>query len=82
MHPIVMTMEMGMTRNLGNVDRGLRTALGLVLIAATVFGYVGAWGWIGVVPLVTAFFGSCPAYLPFGFSTAGTARRDRRAGLW
>jgi hypothetical protein len=58
-----------MTRNLGDVDRGLRAALGLALIAATIFGAVGAWGWIGVVPLVTAFFGSCPAYLPFGFST-------------
>jgi hypothetical protein len=77
MHTLVMTMELGMTRNMGNVDRGLRTALGLALIAATVFGYVGAWGWIGVVPLATAFFGTCPAYLPFGFSTCATPAADK-----
>jgi uncharacterized membrane protein YfcA len=58
-----------MQTNLGNLDRGTRVALGLALIAATIFGYIGVWGFIGVVPLVTAFFGFCPAYLPFGLST-------------
>jgi Protein of unknown function (DUF2892) len=58
-----------MQTNLGNLDRGIRVSLGLVMIAATLFGYIGVWGWLGVVPLVTAFFGFCPAYLPFGFST-------------
>jgi Protein of unknown function (DUF2892) len=58
-----------MQTNLGNWDRSIRVAVGLALIAATLFGYIGLWGWIGVVPLVTAFFGFCPAYLPFGIST-------------
>jgi fatty acid desaturase len=71
------TQEMGMTRNMGNVDRSLRAALGLALIAATVFGFIGAWGWLGVVPLVTAFFGSCPAYVPFGFSTCAVTPGDK-----
>jgi hypothetical protein len=29
------------------------------------------WAWIGVVPLLTAVIGWCPAYVPFGFSTRG-----------
>ena len=29
-------------------------------------GVIGAWGWIGVVPLATGIFRVCPAYLPFG----------------
>jgi Protein of unknown function (DUF2892) len=74
---IVTTTELGMTRNMGNVDRGLRAAVGLGLIAATVFGWVGAWGWIGLVPLATAFFGTCPAYLPFGWSTCATTPGDK-----
>jgi hypothetical protein len=58
-----------MLRNLGNLDRGLRAALGLLMIAAAVFGVIGTWGWLGLVPLTTAFFGVCPAYLPFGLSS-------------
>jgi hypothetical protein len=30
-----------------------------------------AWAWIGVVPLLTAAVGWCPAYVPFGISTCG-----------
>lgn len=58
-----------MTSNVGGVDRGLRIVLGLALIAATLTGAIGAWGWIGVVPLATGVFRFCPAYLPFGAST-------------
>lgn len=68
-----------MLRNVGNVDRGLRAALGLALIAATVFGWIGPWGWLGVVPLTTAFFGICPAYLPFGFSTCASPAEKGKA---
>ena len=38
-----------MLQNVGTVDRVIRIALGLGLIAATVLGYIGPWGWIGVV---------------------------------
>jgi hypothetical protein len=55
--------------NVGTIDRALRILLGLGLIAATVSGAIGAWGWIGVVPLATGAFRFCPAYLPFGLST-------------
>ena len=58
-----------MTSNVGGIDRGLRIAAGLGLIAATLAGAIGPWGWIGVVLLATGVFRFCPAYLPFGAST-------------
>ena len=42
-----------MKPKVGTTDRLLRIALGLALIAASLLGYVGVWGWIGMVPLAT-----------------------------
>ena len=53
----------------GGIDRMLRIVLGLVLIALTLTGTIGVWGWIGVVPLATAAFGFCPLYTLLGFSS-------------
>ena len=58
-----------MTANVGTVDRAIRIALGLALIAATLTGWIGAWGWLGVIPIATGVFRFCPAYLPFGLSS-------------
>ena len=58
-----------MNPNVGMIDRILRIALGLGLIAASVLGYVGPWGWIGLLPLATGIFRFCPAYWPLGLST-------------
>jgi len=60
--------------NMGGIDRILRVVLGLVLIALTLTGTIGAWGWIGVVPLATAAFGFCPLYTVLGFSTCTTKK--------
>jgi hypothetical protein len=61
-----------MKRNMGGIDRGLRMAVGVTLMALAATGTIGAWGWIGVLPLVTGLIGWCPAYLPFGWSTCRT----------
>ncbi|MDP3822291.1 MAG: DUF2892 domain-containing protein [Burkholderiales bacterium] len=58
-----------MTANVGTVDRAIRIALGLALIAATLMGWIGVWGWLGVIPIATGVFQFCPAYLPFGLSS-------------
>jgi hypothetical protein len=58
-----------MKPNVGTVDRALRIGGGAALIAATLMGLIGPWGWIGVVPIATGLFRVCPAYLPFGLST-------------
>jgi len=55
--------------NIGTTDRLLRIVLGIALIALTLTGTVGAWGWIGVVPLLTAAISSCPLYTILGMST-------------
>jgi hypothetical protein len=58
-----------MKTNVGNIDRILRIVIGLALIALTLTGTIGLWGWIGVVPLATAALGFCPLYTILGLST-------------
>jgi O-antigen ligase len=62
-----------MTRNMGSMDRGIRVAVGALLVVLAATGTVGVWGWIGVVPLVTAAIGWCPAYTLLGIRTCPTA---------
>ena len=56
---------------MGRSDRLARFALGALLIALTLAGTIGAWGWIGVVPIVTAAFNFCPLYTLLGVNTCG-----------
>jgi len=51
------------------VERGVRVVIGLALIGLAVAGKVGAWGYVGIVPVVTGLLGSCPLYTVLGFST-------------
>ncbi len=55
--------------NVGGIDRILRIVVGLALIGMALTGMIGVWGWIGVVPLLTAALGTCPLYSVLGFST-------------
>jgi Protein of unknown function (DUF2892) len=64
-----------MTRNVGGIDRIFRIVLGLGLIALVFVGPKTALGWIGIIPLVTALTGNCPAYSLFGFSTCPKSSR-------
>jgi hypothetical protein len=61
-----------MNKNEGGLDRGLRILAGLALIGAAVTGTVGAWGYVGVVPLVTGLMGWCPLYTLLGVNTCPT----------
>lgn len=58
--------------NMGKTDRIIRAVVGLALIALGVI-FNSWWGAIGLIPLVTAAIGWCPAYFPFGISTRGRA---------
>lgn len=55
--------------NVGGFDRIARIVVGLVLIVLALTGTIGAWGWIGLVPLATGSLGNCPLYNVLGFST-------------
>lgn len=60
-----------MPTNVGSIDRVLRIIIGLALISMVFIGPQTPWGWIGIVPLLTAFIGYCPAYSLFGMNTCG-----------
>ncbi|HZV56819.1 MAG TPA: DUF2892 domain-containing protein [Sphingobium sp.] len=58
-----------MTANIGTIDRILRIAVGLILIALVFVGPRTPWGWIGIVPLATGFIRFCPLYRLIGLDT-------------
>ena len=58
-----------MKSNVGGIDRILRITVGLVLIALTLTGTIGLWGWLGLVPLATGALGFCPVYPLLGMNT-------------
>lgn len=60
-----------MQANVGTIDRVLRILVGVLLIALTLTGTIGLWGWIGVVPLATGAFRFCPLYPLLGINTCG-----------
>ena len=58
-----------MNKNIGSVDRLIRIIIGIVLIALTINGNIGAWGWICIIPIATALINFCPLYRILGFSS-------------
>jgi len=58
-----------MTRNEGNVDRAVRVIAGLAILSLAFIGPKSAWGYIGLLPIVTGLLGHCPAYTLFGINT-------------
>ena len=55
--------------NVGGIDRIARIAGGLVLLGLAATGTVGAWGYIGIVPLATGLLSTCPLYSVLGIKT-------------
>lgn len=60
-----------MKHNVGSIDRAIRVIAGLGLISLVFIGPQTVWGWIGVVPLVTALIGWCPPYALLGINSCG-----------
>lgn len=63
-----------MSVNVGTVDRAARIIVGIALIAAAATHTVGAWGYIGILPLLTGLLRVCPAYSVLGLNTCGTKK--------
>jgi hypothetical protein len=61
--------------NVGSLDRALRIGAGVVLIGLAATGVVGAWGYIGVIPLATGLFRFCPLYSVLGLNSCPAGRR-------
>lgn len=62
-----------MLKNVGSIDKVLRYVIGVVIIGLG-FYFSSWWGAIGIIPIGTAFMGTCPAYMPFGLSTCKTGK--------
>lgn len=60
---------MKLTRNLGQIDRAARFAVGGLLIILALTGTIGIWGWLGAIFVATAFVNFCPIYRVFGLKT-------------
>jgi hypothetical protein len=64
-----------MKTNEGTLDRVLRVGAGLILIGLAATNVVGAWGYIGIVPLITGAVGMCPLYSLLRINTCPANRR-------
>lgn len=58
-------------KNEGKIDRTLRVIVGAALLALVFIGPQTAWGWVGIVPLLTGLVGTCPVYSLLGINTCG-----------
>ncbi len=65
-----------MKKNVGTVDKTIRVILGIIILALGIWKS-SWWGLIGLIPIVTALIGFCPAYLPFGISTYKTKDNNK-----
>jgi hypothetical protein len=58
-----------MSTNVGDLDRMLRIAAGVIILLLGAFGPIGWWGLIGLGPIATALLRWCPGYTLLGVNT-------------
>ena len=63
-----------MKKNMGTIDRGIRTVLALLVALLYYLGTISGTtaiilGTLAVIFLLTSLVSWCPLYLPFGLST-------------
>jgi len=63
-----------MPTNEGNLDRALRVIAGAGILSLAFIGPQTAWGYVGLVPLITGLVGYCPLYAMLGLSTCPVKR--------
>ena len=51
------------------VERVVRVALGVGLVAMAFVGPKTPWGFLGIVPILTGLSGRCPLYTVLGINT-------------
>ncbi|MDO9512472.1 MAG: DUF2892 domain-containing protein [Bacteroidales bacterium] len=55
--------------NIGKTDKTIRIIVGIIIGGAGLY-FNNWWGLLGLIPIITAVSGFCPAYLPCKLSTA------------
>ncbi len=71
-----------MKKNMGAVDRTIRTLLAIILAVLVLAGAVkGALAYVltivAIVFLATSLFGFCPLYVPLGITTLGRKKSEQ-----
>ena len=64
-----------MINNVGPYDRALRVIAGLAILSLVFVGPRTAWGWLGLIPLITGLVGYCALYQVLGISTGEAGKR-------
>jgi len=65
-----------MNPNVGTIDKVIRVIIGAALISLVFVGPQTPWGWIGVIPIVTALVSFCPLYAILGIKTCKVAQPE------
>ena len=66
-----------MTTNVGGIDRVLRIVVGIAVLALffVLEGNARYWALVGLVPLFTGLFRTCPLYSVIGVNTCPMKQR-------
>ncbi len=59
-------------RNVHPVERVIRVAIGVGILSLAFVGPETAWGYLGIIPILTGLAGTCPMYTACGKSACGT----------
>jgi len=63
------------SNNVGRLDSVIRVILGALLLSNVFIGLQTPLGWIGLIPFVTGFIGTCPVYSLLGISTNTSGKK-------
>lgn len=58
-----------MKKNIGGIERIIRTVAGLDIVSLAFIGAQTAWAYLGIIPLITGLTGYCPPYAMLGIKT-------------
>jgi hypothetical protein len=67
-----------MKQNVHKMDRVARVIFGIGILALAFFGPKSAWGYIGIIPLVTGLVGWCPFYKMLRIYTKPSKRNKNK----
>ena len=83
---IVPLQRLAMQQNIGTIDRIIRTVVGSTLIILALLNVIGWWGWLGIVPILSAVFRYTPVYGLLGISTdkkkSSSSSASSNSGSW
>jgi hypothetical protein len=70
------TSTLSTNHNQASWDRAARVLLGFGIFSLIFFGPETAWGWLGLVLLLTGLVGFCPLYGLLGLSTCSVRNKS------